>query len=462
MTPSPAEPLPSPWDASALRRQAAGALRASGRVIVALDDDPTGSQTVHGVDVITTWAVDDLADALRDADTALYVLTNTRGMPAAEAAAVTREAAVNLVAAAGRVGRPVSVVSRSDSTLRGHFPLETDVLADVFGADLLCLVPCFPEGGRQTIGGVHYVVERGERVPAGQTPFARDATFGYRASHLAEWVEEKTAGRTRAQDVELVGLRTVRSGPDAVVRQLETTGRRTVAFDAVDYADVDVIAAAVRALESLGRRVLVRAAGAYVKCAAGVADRPLLDAAELMAGRSTAGGLVVVGSHVPKSTAQLAELLKLPALVHVELDAQAVATGAAGRSVEAASEQVNAALGAGRDVVVSTSRAVVTGTTPEASLGLSRAVSAALMGVVRSVRHQPRFVLGKGGITSHELATLGLGVRRARVLGQVMAGVSVWQTGPESRWPGVPYVVFPGNVGGETAVAEVVARMRHR
>jgi uncharacterized protein YgbK (DUF1537 family) len=76
------------------------------------------------------------------------------------------------------------------------------------------------------------------------------------------------------------------------------------------------------------------------------------------------------------------------------------------------------------------------------------------------LRLEPRFVVGKGGITASDVATIGMEVRAARVLGQILPGVPVWRLGPGARWPGLPYVVFPGNVGNEEALADVVRRLR--
>ncbi len=69
---------------------------------------------------------------------------------------------------------------------------------------------------------------------------------------------------------------------------------------------------------------------------------------------------------------------------------------------------------------------------------------------------RPRYLVAKGGITSSDIATDALAMRRAQVLGQILPGVPVWQAGPESLHPGLAYVVFPGNVGGDDALVQVV------
>ncbi len=103
--------------------------------IIVLDDDPTGSQTVHSCLLLTRWDVATLKEGLQDAAPLFFVLTNTRGMNAQQAAEITREVCVNLrqaldqLAQAGTHINPL-LVSRSDSTLRGHYPVETDVIAE--------------------------------------------------------------------------------------------------------------------------------------------------------------------------------------------------------------------------------------------------------------------------------------------------------------------------------------------
>ncbi|MEK7759488.1 MAG: four-carbon acid sugar kinase family protein, partial [Pseudomonadota bacterium] len=164
--------------------------------IIVLDDDPTGSQTVHGCLLLTRWDIATLKEALADRAPLFFILTNTRGMSAERASAVTREVCRNLKQAlAGADIHPV-FVSRSDSTLRGHYQVETDVMAEELGPfDAHFLVPAFFEGGRFTRDSVHYLRTGGKAIPVHETEFARDSVFGYRHSYLPDYVEEKTRGR---------------------------------------------------------------------------------------------------------------------------------------------------------------------------------------------------------------------------------------------------------------------------
>ena len=87
-------------------------------------------------------------------------------------------------------------------------------------------------------------------------------------------------------------------------------------------------------------------------------------------------------------------------------------------------------------------------------------VSRGLISILKGITVRPKYVLAKGGITSSDVATEWLGVKRAMVLGQLSRGISVWQLGPESRYEGMTYIVFPGNVGKPESLAEIVSIMK--
>ena len=71
------------------------------RVLVVLDDDPTGTQSVSDLPVLTQWEVADFIWAFSQSKPAVYVLTNTRSLDPAEAAARNEEVVRNALAAAG-------------------------------------------------------------------------------------------------------------------------------------------------------------------------------------------------------------------------------------------------------------------------------------------------------------------------------------------------------------------------
>jgi len=461
----PPEVLVDPAEVAA---SVAGALR----VLVVLDDDPTGTQSVADLPVLLRWEVEDFRWAFTHrvgagAAPAVYVLTNTRSLDAAEASARTREVVTNALAAAAETGRAVGFVSRSDSTLRGHYPLEPDViaatLAEVTGqkTDGVVIVPAFPDAGRITIGGVHYMRSDGALIPVADTEYAKDATFGYRSSELARYVEEKSAGRFVASDVIVLDLSVVRGGPVGIAAAVASAKDSTpIVVDVVTENDLRALALGLALAESQGTRLLYRVGPPFVRARIGQSEHPALTRAQACAGAGPGGGLIVVGSHVPRTSRQLARLTGRQAIASIELESERLLGADVDAYVAEVAQGVIGLLRAG-DVVLATSRVLLTRDTGEESLALSRAISSGVVGVVRAVTRavRPAFVIAKGGITSSDVATDGLGIARAWVRGTLLPGiVSLWMPagGPSD---GLPYVVFAGNVGDDDALANVVDRL---
>jgi uncharacterized protein YgbK (DUF1537 family) len=430
------------------------------RVVLALDDDPTGTQTVRGVPVLTRWDEARLGSLLDHADSLAYLLTNSRSK-SAEVASAQARAIGALLAATARATCPWSVISRSDSTLRGHFPHEVDALVEGLKSpeSRVLLAPFFGDGGRVTIDGVHYL-RRGESlVPAANTEFAADPVFGYRSSDLRAWVAERDPGRTQVRSIGLAAIRS--QGPEAVRDALVTLPPRGVlAADAVEERDIEVVALGALLAELEGLPLVARTAASYVRARAGQPPAVPLTDAEVPAGTP---GLVVVGSHVPTTTAQLEALLDQPPvpIAAIELPVEKVLAGppAERAAVDRVATAADRALADGRTPVIWTSRDLARGSDRSADLELAARVSRALVAVVTMITRRPAWVLAKGGITSSDVATEALAIAEAEVVGPLLPGVPLWRSGIGSRYPGLGYVVFPGNVGGPSALRDAVGRM---
>ena len=436
----------------------------SRRTVVVLDDDPTGTQTVHGVPVLTEWSVEALRNEFQRGGTAFYVLTNSRSLPANEAAALNTKIGRNLLEAGRLAKRCFVVISRSDSTLRGHFPDEVEALADGLETDFdaWLLIPFFLEGGRYTIHNIHYVADGDWLVPAAQTEFARDPVFGYQSSDLRRWVEEKTAGRIAVDTIASISIEEIRhDGPGRVAEHLCNLQHGQVCVvNAASYRDLEVFSSALLAAEAQGKRFLYRTAASIVRVRAGIASRNLLVSSELDL-PPEGGGLVVVGSHVPRSTSQVEELSALSGLLSVELNVEALLDEERRNpEIEHVAKAADSGLARGQDVMIVTSRKLVVGADANSNLSMGHRVASGLVDVVRRISVRPRYILAKGGITSSDTATQALNVKRGQVLGQILPGVPVWRLGPECRYPGIAYIVFPGNVGERRALAEIVSSLR--
>ncbi|GHV57654.1 hypothetical protein AGMMS49579_23830 [Spirochaetia bacterium] len=460
----------------------AAEIKKNRRKIIVLDDDPTGVQTVHGIPVYTGWTKESIAAGFDEPGPLFFILTNSRGMTAAETVAVHAEIGKTIARTAAQKNRDFIIISRSDSTLRGHYPLETQTLRQAiaaetcdpvsrydFDGELIC--PFFVEGGRYTAGNIHYVKTGEMLVPAAQTEFAKDKTFGYQHSDLTEWVEEKTSGEFPASSVTAISLEDIRQGGvervTAILNGVNNFGKSrscgTVILNALDYSDIKIACAALYCALDGGKHFMIRSAAAIPKVLGGISDRPLLTRAELVGSAignagSQRGGLIVIGSHVHKTTRQLELLLAKKNITALEFNTHLVMDDEkfAGE-IHRVQQCCDEALEAGRTTVIFTSRNrfdLNTGN-KEDELRVAVKIAAAVTSFVSNLKDKPRFIIAKGGITSSEIGTIALKVKKALVLGQVLPGVPVWLTGPESRFPNTPYIIFPGNVGEEDSLKKI-------
>ena len=445
-------------------------ISANQKKIVVLDDDPTGVQTVHDISVYTDWTKDSIRQGFQEKNNLFYILTNSRGFTQDETTLTHNEIAANVDAVAKELGKEYIFISRSDSTLRGHYPLETEILRTNYEKNTGCIIdgeilcPFFKEGGRFTIDDVHYVRYGNELIPANETEFAKDKTFGYRAATMPEYVEEKTKGAYPAGNVVCISLDEIhRMAIDEIEQKLlHVRGFNKIIVNAVDYADLKVFCVALYRAMAKGKVFMFRTAAAIVKVMGGVSDQPLLEREQMVRTNELHGGIIVVGSHTEKTTRQLEALKQLSDIRFVELDATKVTVaGGLEKEVERCLALEEAWIRDGKTVCCYTSRALVTADTgnKEDELRLSVRISDAVQSLVGGLSVIPKFVIAKGGITSSDVGTKALGVKRANVLGQIEPGIPVWQTGAESKFPGIPYVIFPGNVGEDTTLRYAVEKL---
>lgn len=396
--------------------------------LVILDDDPTGIQTVHGCLLITQWDEATVRMAMQHEQPFFYMLTNTRAMTREEAARVVRSAMDTVLLVNREFGYRLIFISRSDSCLRGHFPLETDVMRQVlqeYGVKVWPKVPFCPaliEAGRVTIDGVHYMKDGERLIPVSETEFARDNVFAYHTSVLRDYIREKGA---RPDDYQIVNA--------ATYEEL--------------YAFADAL---FREINGFDGAVVIRSSSSLPKAMSGIADKPLLDRSIL---KSAGVGCFIVGSHVQKTTRQLNALLAAEGVVGIEVDVERVL-----RDGEALMQELLAVMkdraGEGLTPVVFTSRREVRLTDADERQHLGQRISDFLVEMVARLPFVPSYLVAKGGITSNDILTKGLALKSAVVLGQIVPNVPCVMT---ARFP---YVIFPGNVGGDQSLREVYEKLK--
>jgi len=348
-------------------------------------------------------------------------------------------------AAAQQLGEEVRFVLRGDSTLRGHVFAESAVFVDKDA--VMLFVPAFPEGGRTTRGGVHYVRIGDLDLPAHESEYAQDPVFSFSTGILRDYVAEKS-GRLGIP----VPLGKVRAGELARVLA-EAPAGAVVLPDVVNAEDVSAIARAVDEVTAGGRRVVVRCAAPLAAELAGVPSSgllplPLLDGPKRV--------LLVCGSHTLGAGAQLAPIAEAwgaPAVV----DTAAALDAPIAAGLEAA-DAARVAFAGKPVVLVATERDRAA---EHNTLDHGERVMAALTTAVASLLPEVGVVVAKGGITSAEVARTGIGATSAFVLGQVLPGVSVWRMSARDGRE-VLFIVVPGNVGGPDTLTRVLAALDGR
>ena len=458
--------LPPVVDNSTRFQAIKNALSQSCRKVVVLDDDPTGSQTVHDINVLTTWDVSDLETALKADEDVFYLLTNTRSLNADGASAINVEIAENLCKASQNCGIGFDIISRSDSTLRGHYPLELDVIGNILEhqvgieSDGHILIPAFFEGGRYTINNIHYVQEGNILTPAEQTEFANDAVFGYTSSFMPKYIEEKTTGSVAADDVICLQIDDLRTHGDEHVAEILLTAPKgsRIVVNAADYSDLEIFVLGLLKAEAAGKHYLIRSSASFVRVRGAIAAKKYLTGAEVNPENSNnAGGLIVVGSYVGKTTSQVEKAKEVNNLRVVEVNVnQLLEPSERQNEIEHVKTTIEKSIKAGHNIMIYTSRTLIKQSGALTNLDVGSSISSALVEIVGGLTVQPRFLIAKGGITSSDLATEALKVKSALVIGQVSPGISAWRLKDETLFPGMPYIVFPGNVGNAETLGDVI------
>lgn len=420
--------------------------------IIVLDDDPTGCQTVNDVPIITSWETDLLAATIAS-HKFFFILTNSRAYPAAEAARINKEIVERVNRIAGK--NSFKIISRSDSTLRGHFLEETTSLLETAGPfDGLIIVPYFGDGNRFTKDDIHYIVHNSDWIEVHQTEFASDAIFGYTQSWLPGWIEERSKGRWLKENVTSVSLDTIRNGGvEAVYNTLMICSDETpIVVNALTDEDIEVVVLAICKAEEDGKKFLYRSAASFVKIRAGINDAlPFTPSFKLNT------GIIIVGSYVQKTTEQLNLLLDEPDIEKIEISVKAIFSQERNSYLTTIIHQLENLVKEEKSVILYTQRDYAVGGHADI-LEAGRCISDFLSEIINKMTCRPDYIIAKGGITSHDIATNGLSMKKANVLGQIAPGVPVWQAGDDSKFPGLLYVVFPGNVGSALTLKEVFSK----
>ncbi|WP_394856320.1 four-carbon acid sugar kinase family protein [Staphylococcus borealis] len=425
--------------------------------IIVLDDDPTGTQTVKDLPVYTEWTEKWIEDGFLQKNNMFYILTNSRALNEKETVKLHKEISQNIEKVANKLNEDYLIISRGDSTLRGHFYLEPKVISESATQpfDGVFYLPQFFEGNRYTYNGIHYLKENQKYIPVVQSEFSKDTTFGYSSETMFDFIEEKSEGEIKSSEVSYISLEMLREKKEkeifTVFESLENFS--AVVVDALNDNDMDYFASClINFLKGNKKKFIFRTAASFVKAMC-VTPGEIINLNKFSSNKN--GGLIIVGSHVKKSSEQLSHLINNTNIRPFEFDVKEITKNNLEEYINTLITKVENEIINGNSVVVYTSRDVIKTEDINNNLSISTNISNSLVNIVKNISIKPKFIIAKGGITSSDVATKGLNIKKAEVIGQVTKGVPVWLTGDEAKYPKMPYVIFPGNVGEKETLAHV-------
>ncbi|MBN1131954.1 MAG: hypothetical protein JXR52_05620 [Bacteroidales bacterium] len=433
--------------------------------IFVIDDDPTGIQTVHGCTLLTKWSVTLVKKALQGNSHLLYILSNSRSRSPEIARKLNLEIVESLIRANESCHYKLIIISRSDSTLRGHFPLETDAILEKLHEHNIevelpvFFVPALLEAGRITAGNIQYMVEGDNLLPVARSEFARDTLFGYKNSNLTDYIIEKSAGTLSRKKIGSISLEELRKleSPELQEKITSLSGRRFLIINAVEYPDLHRFSFALT--EMMGpadRAIIMRTSSSLPKALSGIPDKDLLTGQELGTGGSK--GIFVIGSHVPRTTRQLNELLENSEVEGIEIDVMQIL-----QDEETCFKQTMNALvhafNRDKTPALYTTRKELRSENMDAAVHSGRKISGFLASVIKQLPISPSYIVSKGGITSHDILVDGLNVTSSTVSGQILPGVPVLKIRYEEKGRKIPFIIFPGNVGGTGSLSELFKKL---
>ncbi|MCP4724461.1 MAG: four-carbon acid sugar kinase family protein [bacterium] len=425
--------------------------------IIVLDDDPTGCQTIYGCLLLTSWSPELVDKALNDSVDFFYILTNTRALSPGEATDRISQIVDIILNVNLKYGHKFLFISRSDSTLRSHFPLEVNIIKEKCESfsnkqtDAVFLIPAFIEGGRITAEDIHHVVKDGKALPASETEFAKDSVFGYNSANLREYIEEKTRGSYPSGSVNSISLEELRDSNTArlLERFMQFSDSQYVVVNAEKYEDLDIFSEIFLHAVNSGKNFLIQSAASIVRSLNGLSEKPFLKRNDLM--MSDKPGLIIVGSYVQKTTEQYNRLIDSDGISTFIVKTDDIPERS-DQIVKEAVDSIVSAIESGHTPVICTSRIERKFNLAENRIRFGKEVSSVLLDIVKQCPADIGYIIAKGGITSADILTRALEVESVRVMGQLQSGVPVVLTPDTCRFPEIPYIIFPGNVGDEDAL----------
>ena len=432
---------------------------------VILDDDPTGIQTIHGCLLLTCWNPVALEKAFRDNLPFFYILTNSRAYAPPKVKKIIAQITKNILTVNQFFDYRIAFISRSDSTLRGHFPLEINTILQYWEPnfhlkiDAIFMIPAFFEGNRITYNNTHFIRSNTGDIPTHQTEFAKDSIFGYASSYLPTYIEDKTKRHIKAGQIRYISISMLKperkKNLSAFLANLQN--RQMVIVNATNYEQLNSFSEAVLAMMKMGKNFLFQSAASLVKSLTKNPDQPLLSHQMIS---KKGPGLFIIGSYVNQTTQQLQMLLDNTSVFPLEISVNKIMIQKNYQDyLLIIRQKIIQTMQANKTPVVFTTRKEIFPSSKKERILLGQKISIFLSELVKKLPVQPSYLVAKGGITSHQILSEGLQVKESRVLGQILPGIPVISLPHTHQYSNLPFIIFPGNVGDKNALVDIFRKL---
>jgi len=436
---------------------------------VVIDDDPTGSQTVHDCLLLLKWDCSTLAKGFESKSNLFFILANTRSLSENDAKLTIEEICKNLkkVIASQGYEEEIIFISRGDSTLRGHNFLEPSALNSCLGPfDATFHIPAFIEGKRLTINGSHFV----DKTPINQTIFARDVIFGYETSNVKNLLFQKSKSQINIEDIQNLFLSDIEILNDEenniVLKKLKNLNKnKHIIVDAENYSQLKKFTLAIKKLIKQ-KKFLFRTAASFISS---ISEKKSFSQSEIFFSnlrirnkeKSFLPGLIIVGSYVELSTIQLNNLLEISNCNPIELDVfEFFKITSSENNHEQRNlfknkflKEIRFSFEKGETPVLFTSRKFMSFDYSE-QFNFYNSLSSFIAELVADLKYEIGYLISKGGITTNIILSNGLNADYVYLEGQILTGISVVTYNLKNDEK-LPIVTHPGNIGTEDSLVNI-------
>ncbi len=436
---------------------------------VVIDDDPTGSQTVHDCLLLLKWDCSTLIKGFESKSNLFFILANTRSLSENDAKLTIEEICNNLkrVIASQAYEEEIIFISRGDSTLRGHNFLEPNVLNICLGPfDATFHIPAFIEGKRLTINGSHFV----DKTPINQTMFAKDKIFGYETSNVKNLLFQKSKSQINIEDIQNLLFSDVEilnaEENNIVFQKLKNLkNNQHVIVDVENYSQLNKFSLVIKKLTKQ-KKFLFRTAASFISAISEKKSVPQIETffSNLRIRnkeKSFLPGLIIVGSFVELSTIQLENLLEISNCNPIELDVFEFFRITSSEHNQRLRNlfknkfltEIRFSFDNGQTPVLFTSRKFMSLDYSE-QFNFYNSLACFIAELVADLKYEIGYLISKGGITTNLILSNGLNADYVYLQGQILTGISV-VTYDLKNDEKLPIVTHPGNIGTKDSLVNI-------